>query len=129
MADCACSGIRSCLLCEGKKDVKDWTELKPNHETNLKTLIFCIKCQKLCSQTGFQEDFLQNSAQNCSKHDCFEDLVSGITVIEDFITKDEEKFMVEEIEKFPWQVSQSGRQKQVGQHGQYIFPTPLVHRA
>jgi hypothetical protein len=114
MADCACSGIRSCLLCESAKDVKNSLEFDSNHETKLKTLIFCVQCQKLYSETVFQEDFLQNSVQSCSKQDCFEDIVSGITVIEDFITKNEEEFMLAEIEKFPWQVSQSGRQKQVG---------------
>ena len=107
MASCACSGIRSCLLCENK----NLKSLNPKQEKNLKTLTFCIKCQKLCSKDMLQQDVVES----CSRHDCFEDVVSGIAVIEDFITKDEEEFILAEIQKFPWQVSQSGRQKQVGE--------------
>ena len=110
MAECACSGIRSCLLCEGKEENKNPKGLDPKHEKKLKHLTFCIKCQKSCPENTSHEDI---NAQNCSKHHCFEDVVSGITVIEYFITKDEEEFMLAEIEKFPWQVSQSGRRKQV----------------
>ena len=108
MVDCACSGIRHCLLCESKNDGKTLaTDL--NHEDKLKTLMFCIKCQKLCLG---KENICPNT---CTEHDYFKDnVVSGITVIKDFITKKEEEFMVGEIKKFPWQVSQSGRLKQVG---------------
>lgn len=114
MADCACSGIRSCLLCEDK-DFLNTFDKDASHKNKIKTLMFCIKCQELCSIAALQDDFLRNAEQACSKHDCiFQDIVSGITVIEDFITTSEEEFMVAEIEKFPWRVSQSGRRKQVG---------------
>ena len=116
MANCACSGIRSCLLCESEKKIKDSAEFVPNHKTSLKTLTFCVKCQKLCKKTvlrEFKEDFFHDAVLDCSKHDCVEDIVSGITVIENFITKNEEEFMLTEIDKFPWRVSQSGRRKQV----------------
>ena len=121
MVDCACSGIRRCLLCESKKDGKTLaTDL--NHEDKLKTFMFCINCQKLCLD---KENICQNTAQTCSEHDYFEDnVVSGITVIEDFITKKEEEFMVAEIEKFSWQVSQSGRLKQVGSY--LVVPPPAT---
>ena len=125
MVDCGCSGIRSCLLCESKKDDKT---INLNHGKKLKTLMLCIKCQKLCLETVLKENLCQNTAQTCSEHGCFEDVVSGITVIEDFITEKEEEFIVAEIEKFPWRVSQSGRLKQVGSGGSYIV-LPLGHKA
>ncbi|XP_028400446.1 alpha-ketoglutarate-dependent dioxygenase alkB homolog 4-like [Dendronephthya gigantea] len=113
MDDCACSGIRRCLLCEDKKDFINAFNTDASHKNKIKTLMFCIKCQELCSTAVLQDDYLGKSEETCSKHDCiFQIMVSGITVIEDFITKSEEEFMVEEIEKFPWRVSQSGRQKQ-----------------
>lgn len=112
MADCGCSGIRTCLLCESKNDVKNSPEMLFNDHNKLKALRFCTKCQKLYS--GIR--YIQNTTtmQNCSDHDCFQDIVTGITVIEDFVTKNEEATILAEIENFPWRISQSGRKKQVG---------------
>lgn len=38
----------------------------------------------------------------------------GVTLIEDFVTRDEEAEMVQLMDREPWKLSQSGRRKQVG---------------
>lgn len=38
----------------------------------------------------------------------------GVTVIEDFVTREEEAEMVQLMDREPWKLSQSGRRKQVG---------------
>lgn len=39
----------------------------------------------------------------------------GVTLIEDFVTQEEEAEMVQLMDREPWKLSQSGRRKQVGQ--------------
>lgn len=38
----------------------------------------------------------------------------GVTLIEDFVTREEEAEMVQLMDRDPWKLSQSGRRKQVG---------------
>lgn len=38
----------------------------------------------------------------------------GVTLIEDFVTREEEAEMVQLMDREPWKRSQSGRRKQVG---------------
>lgn len=38
----------------------------------------------------------------------------GVTLIEDFVTREEEAEMVQLMDREPWKLSQSGRRKQVG---------------
>jgi hypothetical protein len=40
---------------------------------------------------------------------------SGVFVVRDFISQDEESRLVSTIDETPWMVSQSGRRKQVGE--------------
>lgn len=111
--ECGCSGIRSCLFCESKKEQEGLNNQQeiPKHlnkdtRENLISLSFCINCQKHFH--GPSCDHNTNLTSDNYKID-----LSGVTVIENFISKDEELFIVSEIEKFPWRVSQSGRRKQV----------------
>ena len=94
---CACKGVRSCLICEETK----LTDQNKDSSRKLRRF-YCIKCENSTT-----------SETTCSTHR--ESLVpSGILVVENFVDQQEEGFLVSEIDKFPWKVSQSGRRKQVG---------------
>lgn len=103
---CACSGIRSCLLCERKP--------YSNETTNFMCW-FCVNCWKLFK--GDVSDHIVNNTDilECSFHNAMHECnfnVDGIKVYPNFITRDEETQIIDGMEKMEWKLSQSGRRKQ-----------------
>jgi len=92
---CGCKGIRSCYLC--KPDLK---KLQVN-DKNKKCFYYCEKLKK-CVAFVKSNDSYQLMAF----------LFPGVIIINDFINEKEEQLLVENINKEPWKMSQSGRSKQ-----------------
>lgn len=107
---CGCTGVRSCLLCNKQKPDKIIIENKNQYW-------YCPSCKKI-----FQGDLsclpVDSSYVSswCVYHEggmACKDIVKGIHVFEEFISDKEEEFLVGEINKQEWKLSQSGRRKQV----------------
>ncbi|KAL8581231.1 hypothetical protein ACOMHN_038331 [Nucella lapillus] len=95
---CGCKGVRSCLICEGTKSVT--TETTQSSETEVYS--FCLEC---C--TAFRETLSQHP-----HHHVGSVLFQGITIIQEFISPEEEDFLRDHIYQASFVVSQSGRRKQ-----------------
>ena len=85
---CGCKGIRTCLLCEASK---------PPSPTKATTLLqYCLHCY----------------TTHCPHLSQLGPVLSGVIVIEEFISEETEKELVKEIDCGEWAQSQSGRLKQ-----------------
>ena len=104
--NCACSGIRKCLLCEDKGRLKKISQhtVEEGHTKAIQRYDFCNFCGR-----SFPK------GQECLHYDIGVDKIrlEGVTVIPDFVNEDEERTIVSEIDKTIWKASQSGRRKQV----------------
>ena len=106
--ECGCSGIRKCLLCEGKVkfDSRSINTLTEEHSKKIQQYKFCV----LCGDT-FPADKECIHRKDLEKQGCEE--LEGVIVIDDFVSELEEQSIVTEIDRTIWKPSQSGRQKQV----------------
>jgi len=105
--NCACSGIRKCLLCEDKSRLKKISQdgVEQEYTKAIQRYNFCNFCGRTFPK-----------GEDCLHHkDIEEDKIRliGVTVIPDFVNEDEEQAIVTEIDKTIWKASQSGRRKQV----------------
>jgi DNA N6-methyl adenine demethylase len=124
--NCVCSGIRQCALCCPKKSKN---VLKIEIETHLQSkniYKYCNKCNLSVRFNNLKDDSVEleqfltthNIDDNKSSCNCQNqnesDLINikGIFVYTDFITKEQEQYLSEEINKINWIHSQSGRRKQ-----------------
>jgi len=103
---CGCQGYRYCLFCENKVKLKETSceEIKIS-------FIFCPHCALAfrAQVEVFQQD-------NCDWHHALGNVphmpFPGVSIYVNFISEIEETGLLEEIEKRPWALSQSGRRKQ-----------------
>lgn len=98
---CACSGTRSCLVCENSTADKNEAEDKDI----ITKYYFCSVCKSAVKSRG-----MCSHSEDSEKVD---KLIDGLYVFEDFISEAEENDVVSEIDKTIWKPSQSGRRKQV----------------
>ena len=112
---CGCTGIRTCLICEEKKRPR-----KPTIEPSLTTLYMCPNCGRIFSTSGTAAISSSPPLQLCSPlctsgepvlHAAPE--LKEVSVVKDFVTEEEERSIVAEIDSSRWAESQSGRKKQV----------------
>ena len=102
---CACTGIRSCLLCNEKHI----------NETSVDLIFwYCPKCKgifagDICMLPSCVDDWCSYHVNEYAMDNI---TVKGISLIENFVTADEENILFEEINKDMWKPSQSGRRKQ-----------------
>jgi alkylated DNA repair protein alkB family protein 4 len=101
---CACKGIRSCVLCENAPE----SEIQAN--VNEKFL-FCSKCNR-CRSMSKQLDEMECLRLSHCDGTCNLDLIRGVFLADNFLTEDEEQFLIDNINKTNWVESQSGRYKQ-----------------
>jgi hypothetical protein len=115
---CACKGIRKCALCfpYAKNNLDDIL-------SNKTIYIYCQKCQKASILNDkYLHDiklFLQDSYQIeniecfCSKKDTETEIesinINGIFLKLNFINYEEENYLINEINNFDWNESQSGQ--------------------
>ena len=98
MTICGCKGIRYCKACESSDRVKKVRSSDLPMQID-KFGVFCVDCSTALSCA-------HNPDSSASKD------LQGVTVIPNFITEQEEQYLVENIDTFSWEASQSGRAKQ-----------------
>ncbi|XP_004840610.1 alpha-ketoglutarate-dependent dioxygenase alkB homolog 4 [Heterocephalus glaber] len=94
--ECGCKGIRTCLICERQRQVDPPWQLSPK-----KTHRFLY-----CVDTGWAVGAEDSDFEGWAFP------FPGVTLIEDFVTREEEAEMVRLMDCDPWKLSQSGRRKQ-----------------
>jgi len=94
---CGCKSFRTCILCETEFELKPWFQDVYNVSDKL---IF-----NYSPDTG---DCVEDSTDKDKKRIEF----PGIKIIPDFISEEEEKQLVSNLDLLPWDLSQSGRRKQ-----------------
>ncbi|XP_065207469.1 alpha-ketoglutarate-dependent dioxygenase alkB homolog 4 [Planococcus citri] len=104
---CGCKGIRTCLQCEEKYGLKENQNLITNAIKSFPTYVYCIFCDKVFAGQNADEYLHHpNHRENGYQK------VSGVYVFPEFITDDEEKQLIDDLDAMPWDISQSGRRKQ-----------------
>ncbi|MBZ3875108.1 Alpha-ketoglutarate-dependent dioxygenase alkB-like protein 4 [Sciurus carolinensis] len=96
LQECGCKGIRTCLICEGQRCGDPPWQLSPQ-----KTHHFLY-----CSDSGWAVGAEDSDFEGWAFP------FPGVTLIEDFVTREEEAEMVRLMDCDPWKLSQSGRRKQ-----------------
>lgn len=112
-ANCACKGIRFCKICEEYKLCNKnlqvtfvWNfkkSFKDNQEYS--HLMFCNKCSRSYLDDCPEKRLCENHSNGF--------ILDGVTVLDKFITEEEEYKLLNRIEESVWIDSQSGRRKQV----------------
>lgn len=132
---CGCSGIRSCLLCEDAGDQSgDASNVRDALSVTCTALNFtqCRLCGKFLKKEA-QEHVTQCPipapsgvcrliVQESLSLGALPEGVTfeGVTMIQNFVSTDEEKELIAVIDQQHWVESQSGRRKQVDYFGMHI---------
>ena len=95
--NCGCKSFRTCVLCESEFGLKPWDYGKQLRDENRTFYEFSVDNSKCLA--------CENSSKSLEGF-------SGIKVIRDFISGDEEQELIASLDKLPWDISQSGRRKQ-----------------
>jgi len=98
---CGCKSFNSCYLCEAQFGLSTTEPALERIDQLDEQRIFCICCRKL------YDPFVQNR-HICGQGEPFH----GIELYPNFISVEEEQKVLENLDKIPWDVSQSGRRKQ-----------------
>ncbi|XP_014662284.1 PREDICTED: alpha-ketoglutarate-dependent dioxygenase alkB homolog 4-like isoform X2 [Priapulus caudatus] len=105
---CFCKGIRTCLVCETSKEAqRPWDEIEGKH-----FFLYCDHCKTAWSSNynGCHKESISGTTP--VNHSGWYTNLSGIILLPEFITEEEESYLLEEMEKHEWVESQSGRRKQ-----------------
>lgn len=115
---CGCKGTRYCGLCLDSERVK---KLAIKSYDEYKCYVFNEKDglaypqDNLYWHSSSEEVIKASEGLSTSTPDRSTSInVDGLLLINDFISENEESFLVEKIDKKSWVLSQSGRRKQVG---------------
>ena len=102
---CGCKGFNSCLICEAEFGIESSDPAQERIDQFGEEREFCIDCSRLFNKIN---DENVHSCEKTSEEPVFQ----GIKIIRDFVTLDEEKTLLEDLDEAPWTTSQSGRRKQ-----------------
>jgi alkylated DNA repair protein alkB family protein 4 len=102
---CACKGVRTCTICENQE-----ANFKEYQHDEILQYVYCQKCF-MCHLLKTNNDF-EDVSNYCNDSLQEKIKVDGIFLFQNFITDQEEKFLLKEINKNKWIDSQSGRFKQ-----------------
>jgi len=95
--NCGCKSFRTCKICEEKFNINpkaDWgSQLK---ESGVEFYHLPVE-SSICYKDSNNDEFFH---------------FPGIKIISDFITPEEEKILIDNLDLLPWDASQSGRRKQ-----------------
>ena len=122
MEPCGCKGVRVCIQCEKstRKHLErpeygnlHWPKASFGDQSNSfhvnDTWYFCLNCH--CLHPA-RDSFHFPSHTDCKHTDINPPAFQGVYIKEEFISKEEEQHLIQEIDKETWIVSQSGRFKQ-----------------
>lgn len=98
---CGCKGFNSCYLCEAEFGLNSTEPALERIDQLEEQRIFCPLCRRLYDPNG-------QSLHICGQGEPF----LGIEVYPNFVSVDEEHKLLKDLDKIPWDVSQSGRRKQ-----------------
>ena len=100
---CGCKSFNSCYTCEKEFGIKpkDPAQDLVNQYPKSKTL--CFQCYGM---------YPTEQCHNCKEFKTSNEMFSGINIIQDFVTEEEENELISSLDDLPWDVSQSGRRKQ-----------------
>nr|XP_053624307.1 alpha-ketoglutarate-dependent dioxygenase alkB homolog 4 isoform X2 [Plodia interpunctella] len=101
---CGCKGYRTCLICETQYGAEKF-KLQLNLDKD-KGYVYCPLCNK--AWQGWDLNVYKQHPNH--EGDSIE--YPGIYVQLDFISEEEEKELMRNIDEVPWDISQSGRRKQ-----------------
>lgn len=123
---CGCRGVRRCLLCEGEA-----TRSAKRDETDNPSLYFCHNCGDVRSSLECREDPASSPLRVC-KERCTAPTAAvlrcrarpalthgatppfdGVTIVKEFMSREEEAAILSTVDSHTWRDSQSGRRKQV----------------
>ena len=115
---CACKGVRSCLLCEVG------SVRTPTTAGHLVTYAQCYVCGELIQTRGGDVVKCNNPCVSISGSLVYkvslgsppmqqEMVFDGVTIVKEFLSKQEENEIIRDIDSQKWVESQSGRRKQV----------------
>ena len=121
---CGCRGVRTCLLCEGRRGNLARTD---DTASDSNSLYQCHNCGEVLPLRDCPEDLslppLHACRESCTAASvlCSSSLmqqqtyapVEGVTVVKEFISPQEEAAILADIDSQHWADSQSGRRKQV----------------
>ena len=138
---CGCRGARACLLCQGSTG-----EPKSLDESAGPSLYQCHNCGRVGWLGDLPEDVrippLHACRDPCSHATVLHSSSSpralgthtpldGVTIVKEFISRQEERAIVSAIDSNTWVDSQSGRRKQVSVHlhpMQPLYYADLIYR-
>ncbi|RNA10764.1 alpha-ketoglutarate-dependent dioxygenase alkB -like protein [Brachionus plicatilis] len=118
---CVCKGIRKCVLCAPESVTKELNGEKDFLFKSNNLFFYCSKCDQSVKVdqllgkilTDYLDQKITKIPCMCQNRDQNEILkISGIFLQENFISYDEEQFLLSAIDKSKWVESQSGRFKQ-----------------
>ncbi|KAF7996056.1 hypothetical protein HCN44_009841 [Aphidius gifuensis] len=101
---CGCKGIRTCFYCE-----KEYKICKQNFYEKFKQLpsyVYCPECDK--AWPGWDIDLLNNHPNHTGTPIFY----PGVFIKLDFLSHQESKNLINNLDELSWETSQSGRRKQ-----------------
>jgi len=110
---CGCKGYRSCKLCEDEFGIASQEVGQERADQFERTAVFCLACQNAFMGDRCSAADSAAAGRLCSSHQGrakFE--ISGVEIIENFVSATEELQLVADLDKLEWDTSQSGRRKQ-----------------
>ncbi|XP_007938327.1 alpha-ketoglutarate-dependent dioxygenase alkB homolog 4 [Orycteropus afer afer] len=96
LQECGCKGIRTCLICERQRSGDPSWQVPPQKRDRF----------MYCAHTGWAVGAEESDFEGWAFP------FPGVTLIEDFVTREEEAELVRLMDRDPWKLSQSGRRKQ-----------------
>ena len=132
---CACKGIRSCLVCERPEQTGAAAAASSFKPPSSSTTVFyqCHHCGEILREDEAMPELDTKPLLKCEAGRCGRELrimrtrkeandlchstsavvPEGVTVVKEFVSREEEREIVLEIDRSRWVESQSGRRKQV----------------
>ncbi|XP_026757736.2 alpha-ketoglutarate-dependent dioxygenase alkB homolog 4 [Galleria mellonella] len=101
---CGCKGCRTCLICETEYGAEN-LKLQLEFDKNI-GYVYCPFCNK--AWKGWDMNIYKQHPDH--EGDSIE--FPGVYIQMDFISEEEERFLMKNIDEVPWDISQSGRRKQ-----------------
>lgn len=101
---CGCKGFNSCYICEAEFGLTSTEPALERIDSLEEQRIFCPLCKHLYDPN----DALPPNSHVCGTGECF----PGIEIYTNFVSPEEEMRLLLDLDRVPWDMSQSGRRKQ-----------------
>ncbi|XP_066997753.1 alpha-ketoglutarate-dependent dioxygenase alkB homolog 4 [Anabrus simplex] len=99
---CGCKGIRTCLICENEYGIQKEV---PSYEDVI-SYVYCPACNM--AWPGWDVQIIADHPNHAGTAIHF----PGVYILLNFLSVEEESYLMKGIDEMPWDLSQSGRRKQ-----------------